>query len=75
MKLNSNTRLSELQNLGADSLGDIPLEELLAYVRHTCIEVSSDLKDDNVSWSAEFANAAGHIQSAIDAMNSSTHSG
>lgn len=50
MILNERTTLKELQDAGATTLSDIPLEELLEYVRHACLEVGADLSDSMSPW-------------------------
>lgn len=68
MKITSSTTLDELKDLGADTIGDIPLDELLAYVRRTCVLVAQDLIDEDEEFAVGFADAIIHIHSAIESI-------
>lgn len=73
MVLTGNTKLADIQNLGATTLADIPLDELLAYVRNACLDVAKDMvahpiDDAKLGWSAHYSNAALNVQGAIDAI-------
>lgn len=74
MILNERTTLKELQDAGATTLSDIPLEELLEYVRHACLEVGADLSDSMSPWESEFGlahvDAASAVQQTIEALRS-----
>jgi len=64
------TTLSELQKAGAVTLSDIPLTELLEFVRNTCLSVSSDSEaDEDMNWGDDFAEAAEATQRAIEAID------
>lgn len=70
------TTLSELQESGATTLSDIPLVELLEFVRNTCLSVSGDVEaDKEMNWGDDFAEAAEATQRAIEAINRGMHKG
>lgn len=61
------TKFSDLQKLGAKHLGDISLEELLAYIRREFLALSADEQaDKDYGWAGEWAAGAEAIQLAID---------
>lgn len=63
------TTLAELQAAGATTLSDIPLPELLDYVRNTCLSVAKDTEaDKELQWSEYWVDAAGHVQAAIEKL-------
>lgn len=67
--IDSNTTLAKLQRLGAMTLSDIPLVELLEFVRNQCLTCA---KDDGMPpfWTENFAVAANNVQSAIEHVTS-----
>lgn len=66
------TTLAELQAAGATTLSDIPIVELLEYIRNTCLRVASDVEaDKELQWSGKWAEAVQHIQGAIDSIEES----
>lgn len=69
--LTDKTTLAELQKLGATTLSDIPMVELLEFIRYGCLQVSSDTildKEDEEMCEAH-ALAATYVQGAIDVLN------
>lgn len=60
------TTLDEMKESGAERLADVPLTDLLEFVRNTCLNISKDLEED---WGDNFAHAAESIQNAIDIIN------
>jgi hypothetical protein len=42
MLLTGETKLIDLIKAGADRLGDIPLNELIAYIRRECLKTAAD---------------------------------
>lgn len=64
------TTLAELQALGATTLSDIPIVELLEYVRNTCLNVAADTEaDKELQWADVWADSAQHVQGAIESLN------
>jgi hypothetical protein len=58
-----------LQELGAESVGDIPLDEWLEYVRGVCLEVLKDKEScEEMEWGESFLEAALSIDNAIIAI-------
>lgn len=68
--LHAETKISELQTRGADTLGDIDHYDLLEYIRNTylCVGKDTGMQDhpDDAKMSLAFAKAAEHIQAALD---------
>ncbi len=57
------------EEMGAESLSDISLTDLLFFVKMVCLNVSKDYKaDEELKWGDDFAEAAGHLQSAIEIL-------
>jgi len=60
------TTLHSLIEKGAVDVGDIPVQEILAYVRHLCLEVSKDMgKNGEGANEKTFSDAASHIHAAM----------
>jgi hypothetical protein len=63
------SKFSELQKLGAKQIGDIPLEELLAYLRREFLALAADERaDKDYGWASDWAAGAEAIQLAIDSQ-------
>ncbi len=59
--------LTELQQAGADTLADIPLNELLEFVRNQCLSVAKDMNEHGELDDSEvFTSVANCTQEAID---------
>ena len=68
--ITDNTTLTELQALGATTLSDIPIAELLEYTRHICLSIAADNKaDSEMGWGNNFTKAAIQIQGAIESID------
>lgn len=64
--INESTTLHSLKEKGVDTLGDIPMQEILAFVRHSCLEVAKDMgKNGDDKNEKTFSNAASHIHAAM----------
>jgi hypothetical protein len=75
--LTDKTKLRDLIADGVETLADLPLEDLMVYVRHNLLAVSSDLQKSQdkkeAEWGAEFGKAAEGLQVALDALNHGLH--
>lgn len=71
--ITSETTLAELQAKGADCLADIPLTELLEFIRNQCLGTALD-KEMGEAWVTSFSNAALDIQQAIEHINEAIRS-
>lgn len=70
------TTLTQLQEAGADRLSDIPLTELLEFIRNACLNAASDYEaDEEMGWGDDFAEAAEATQRAIEAINRGIYKG
>lgn len=65
--LTDKTTLDEIKKAGADRLADIPLSELLEFVRNQCLQVATDMNEHGEWWNIEpFSDAASSVQEAMD---------
>ena len=75
--LTDKTKLRDLIADGVETLADLPLEDLMVYVRHTLLAVSKDLTRSSdkqeAEWAGEFGKAAEGLQLALDALNHGQH--
>lgn len=70
MPITDKTTLAELQELGATTLSDIPLTELLEYIRHTCLQAAADTEaDKGMGWAKDFIDASLQVQAAIESVD------
>lgn len=68
--ITAKTTLDELQQLGADTLSDIPTVELLEFIRNQCLSVAKDAEDDGGGqWQEMWSRAAESVQKAIDCID------
>lgn len=64
----SNTTLKELEKLGATTLSDIPLVELLSFVRNELLSMAKDNKScEEEGWGPDVTKAAMLVDEAMDA--------
>lgn len=67
--LNDSTTFHSLKEKGAETLGDIPMQEILAYVRHSCLEVAKDMgKNGEDKNEKTFSTAASYIHAAMSEL-------
>lgn len=67
--ITTNTTLKELQKMGAETLSDIPPDELLVFVRHFCLSIAKDADcEPEMPWCDDMTEAAEHIEKAIEAI-------
>ena len=75
--LTDKTKLRDLIADGVETLADLPLEDLMVYVRHNLLAVSRDLQKSSdkkeAEWGVEFGKAAEGLQVALDALNHGQH--
>lgn len=69
--ITSKTTLRELQEQGAKTLSDIPIEELLAYTRNQILSMAKDktASAEIPNWEKSMALSASSIQEAIEQLN------
>lgn len=69
--ITSKTTLQELQEKGAKTLSDIPIEELLAYTRNQILSMAKDktASAEIPNWEKSMALSASSIQEAIEQLN------
>lgn len=68
--LTDKTTLDDMIRAGADRLADVPLTELLEFVRNQCLQVCADVEScEEMGWEEDFAGAATAIQQAIEHIN------
>lgn len=65
------TTLQELQEKGAKTLSDIPIEELLAYTRNQILSMAKDktVSAEIPNWEKSMALSASSIQDAIEQLS------
>ncbi len=69
--ITSKTTLQELQEKGAKTLSDIPIEELLAYVRNQLLSMAKDktASAEIPNWEKSMALSATSTQEAIEQLS------
>ena len=68
------TKLQDLQDLGATTLSDIPLNDLLIYVRNYVIELCQDTQAcEEMGWGDDFAEILDNTEKSLEALERSTH--
>ncbi len=67
------TTLAELESKGATTLSDIPLNELLEFVRNSCLGGAEDSCDEFAEGYAEAAEAVQRAIEAIDRSHTALH--
>lgn len=69
--ITSKTTLQELQEKGAKTLSDIPIEELLAYTRNQILSMAKDktASAEIPNWEKSMALSASSIQEAIEQLS------
>ncbi|CAB4196664.1 hypothetical protein UFOVP1290_184 [uncultured Caudovirales phage] len=69
--LREDTSLKAIIEKGADNLGDIPLQEFLAYAKNVCLKVAADnLAEKEIGWRKHWLDAAASLQEAEEHIES-----
>lgn len=67
--LTTATTLREIEALGARTLSDIPLNDLLIYVRNYVIEICQDTQAcEEMEWGDDFAEILDNTEKSLEAL-------